>query len=313
MENTLPNLNEILASAVNLKTRYFDNFEMDVDHLTVFTTDQENYEFLKLEAEKLGKIENEDERGAMYKLNQIIQSGECVLAFFKIAKPRIHTHGNHKAIVYFKVDKFEDISKKFSSISDENIVKAQLPNKLELIETDSSVIVTIVPVTEPAIEDIEEVMERTNEEKDIERLQSQLSEEQMKRIQVMADFQNYQRRVDKEKSTWGAMSNMALIREMLEIYDDLHLALNDENLSLEHAKVSMKSAQDKLIIAVTAIGIDVINVRVGDTFDKEKMEAVSTVDAGEDKKGKIIAVISSAYKYKDREFVLKPAKVVVGK
>lgn len=313
MESALPNISEILSTAVNLKTKYFDDFEMDVDHLTVFTRDQENYDLLKVEAEKLGKIENEDERGAMFKLDTNIQSGECVLAFFKIAKPRIHTHGNHKSIVYFKVDNFDEVSKQFSAISDENILKTQLPNKLELIKSDSSVIVIIVPVTEPAIEDIEEVMERTNQEKDVERLQSQLSEEQMKRIQVMADFQNYQRRVDNEKSTWGAMSNMALIREMLEIYDDLHLALNDENLSLEHSKVSMKSAQDKLIIAVTATGIEVINVSVGDPFDKEKMEAVSTVDAGEDKKGKVIAVISSAYKYKDKEFVLKPAKVVVGK
>lgn len=313
MNNTFPNINEILSVAVDLKEKYFATHEMDVDHLTIFTYSPEEYEALKLGAQNLGQIENEDERGAMYKLNHTIEAGECVLAFIKVAKPNVHTHGDHRAIVYFKVNNFDEVSKDFSSISDENIIKAQLPNKLELIESNSSVILMIVPVTEPAIEDIEAVMDRTDEEKDVERLQSQLSEEQMKRIQVMADFQNYQRRIENEKSTWGAISNMALIREMLEIYDDLHLALNDENLSLEHAKVSMKSAQDKLIIAVTSTGIDVINVNIGDTFDKEKMEAVSTVAAGEDKKGKVIAVISSAYKYKDKEFVLKPAKVVVGK
>jgi len=313
MENNLPDLKAILDTAVALKSKHFSEFEMNVDHLTVFTYSSEQYTEFKNKADLLGVLENEDERGTMYKLNEVIESEDCPLAFFKIAKPNIHTHTNHNTLIYFRVDDFDAASRKFTSISDSAVVKSQLPNKLELLNINAKVIIAIIPITEPAIEDIEAVMQRTDQEKDVERLQSQLSEEQMKRIQVMADFQNYQRRVENDKSTWGAVSNMALIREMLEVYDDLHLALNDENLSLEHAKVSMKSAQDKLVIAVTATGVEVIDVKVGDNFDKEKMEAVSAVPAGEEQKGKVIAVISSAFKYKDKEFVLKPAKVVVGK
>ena len=307
------NLQQILDKAVELKEKYFSKFEVDVDHATVFTYDNQQYLEYKIAAEKLGAVENEDERGTMYKLEKEIVNGECVLAFFKVAKPNVHSHYNHKYIVYLKVEDFGEFSKEFNSISDTNVVKEVLTNKLELLENNSEVILSIVPVTEPAVEDIEAAMERTDQEKDTTRLQSQLQEEQMKRIQVMADFQNYQRRVEQEKATWGAVSNMGLIREMLEVYDDLHLALNDENITLDHAKVSIKSAQDKLVLAVTATGVEVIDVKVGDAFDKEKMEAVSTVPAGEEQKGKVIAVISSAYKYKDREFILKPAKVVVGK
>ena len=306
-------LQTVLDKAISIKNKYFADFEVDVDHATIFTYNNQQYLEYKIAAEKLGEIESEDERGSMFKLNTELSNGECVLAFFKIAKPNVHSHYNHKYIVYLKVENFDEFSRKFKGISDENVIKEVLPNKLELLETDSEVILSIVPLTEPAIEDIEATMQRTDEEKDTERLQSQLQEEQMKRIQVMADFQNYQRRIEQEKATWGAVSNMGLIREMLEVYDDIHLALNDENLTLEHAKVSMKSAQDKLVLAVTAAGVEVIDVRVGDIFDKEKMEAVSTIVAGDEQKGKVIAVISSAYKYKDREFILKPAKVVVGK
>lgn len=313
MDSKLSNINDVFTSAVELKNKYYSDFEMDVDHLTFFTYDDDEYLKLRKDAEMMGKLENEDERGAMYKLNNVIEKDEMVLAFFKIAKPNVHSHYNHKYIVYLKVENFDDFSRHFSSISDEDVVKEKLPNKLEILNKNSNTILSVVPVTEPAIEDIEQMLSRTDEEKNLERLQSQLSEEQMKRVQVMADFQNYQRRVEQEKATWGAVSNMGLIREMLEVYDDLHLALNDENLSLDHAKVSMKSAQDKLIIAVTSTGVEVIDVKVGDEFDKEKMEAVSTIAAGDEQRNKVIAVISSAYKYKDREFILKPAKVVVGK
>lgn len=310
---SLPNFATLLKEALDLKTQYFSDYEMDLDHATMFTYNEDEYSGLKKEMESLGVLENEDQRGALYKLNDVIAESDVSLAFFKIAKPNIHTHTFHHFAFYFKVEDFEVFSNRFNSLSDSDVVKAKLPNKLELLSKSNDVILSIVPVTEPAVEDIEAAIEKTSEEKDLSRLQSQLSEEQMKRIQVMADFQNYQKRVEQEKTTWGAVSNMSLIREMLEVYDDIHLALNDENLSIEHAKTSMRSAQDKLVAAVTSAGIEVLDVKVGEAFDKEKMEAVTTVSAGEEQKGKVVAVISSAYKYKDREFVLKPAKVVIGK
>lgn len=313
MATLLTELDSILKKSLELKNKYFDGYKMKLDHITFFTYDQQSYELLNEKALSLAEIQREDDRGSYYKLNNVIKIADVELTHFKVGKPNIHNHKLHNCGVYYKVDDYEDFKKTFNSLNDEKIVKQQLSDKLEILQVDSEVVLYVIPANKPEIEDIEEVLERTAEEKDTERLKSQLSEEQMKRIQVMADFQNYQKRIEQEKAAWGAISNMGLIREMLEVYDDLHLALNDENLNLEHAKVSMKSAQDKLIIAVSATGIEVVDVKVGDEFNKEKMEAVSTVPAGDDKKNKVIAVISSAYKYKDKEFILKPAKVVVGK
>jgi molecular chaperone GrpE len=143
-------------------------------------------------------------------------------------------------------------------------------------------------------------------------IEARLEEEKQKRLQLMSDFQNYQKRVEGEKALFGAMANMGLVREMLEIFDDLNLALADSDLNLEHAKASMKSAQDKIVSTIESAGVERIEVKVGDEFNKDHMEAITTVPS-EDKKGKVIAVISSAFKYKDKEGVLKPAKVVVGK
>ncbi len=143
-------------------------------------------------------------------------------------------------------------------------------------------------------------------------LESQLAEEKQRRIQLMADFDNYRKRIELEKATFGAIANMGLIQEILEIHDDLELAMQDEELNLDRAKASIKSAQDKLTLAAKSAGIEKIDVKIGDVFNKETMEAISTVPSP-DNKDKVIAVISSAYKYVGRDGILKAAKVIVGK
>ncbi|MDQ7021039.1 MAG: nucleotide exchange factor GrpE [Candidatus Dojkabacteria bacterium] len=105
---------------------------------------------------------------------------------------------------------------------------------------------------------------------------------------------------------------MSLITELLEVHDDLGLALQDENLDLDNAKGSIKTAQEKLVGSAKNAGIERVEVKIGDDFDREKMEAISTVPNPE-MKDKVIAVISSAFKYADKDGILKAAKVIVGK
>lgn len=143
-------------------------------------------------------------------------------------------------------------------------------------------------------------------------IENQLADEKNKRLQLMADFQNYKKRMDTERATFGAIANMGLIQEMLEIYDDLQMAMQDPDLDLDRAKSSMQNAQSKISAAVKSAGIEPIEVKVGDEFDKTKMEAIQAV-ANEEMKNKVIAVISSAYRYVGQETILKAAKVIVGK
>ena len=92
----------------------------------------------------------------------------------------------------------------------------------------------------------------------------------------------------------------------------MQLALDDEGLDLERAKQSIQTAQDKLKGAASNAGVEAVEVKAGDDFDKEYMEAIQAIP-NEEMKGKVIAVISSAYKYSNKEGVLKAAKVIVGK
>jgi len=151
-------------------------------------------------------------------------------------------------------------------------------------------------------------------EKDVEiyRLSKNLQQEKESKIQLMSDFENYRKRIEAEKVTFGAIANMGLIESIAEVFDDIGLALNDESLNLESARKSLENTRDKLKNSLNLTGVECLNVSVGDNFNSEYMEAVSTIPS-EENKGKVIAVISSGLKYKNKDGIIKPAKVVVGK
>jgi molecular chaperone GrpE len=161
-------------------------------------------------------------------------------------------------------------------------------------------------------DDDKKVKNSTSNKDVIGELKKQLEEEKQKRLQVMADFENFKKRIEKERATFAAIANLSLIQEILEVVDDIGLALDDTNLTLERAKEILDIAKQKLTQSVVVAGVEKLEIKKGDNFDKEIMEAISVVP---DKKlkNKVIAVISSAYKYKDKDGVIRPAKVIVGK
>jgi molecular chaperone GrpE len=139
-----------------------------------------------------------------------------------------------------------------------------------------------------------------------------LEEEKNRRIQLMADFENFKKRMEQERATFGAIANMGLIQQILEIHDDLQLAISDANLDKDSAIESIKTAQDKIKGAAKLAGVEAVEIKIGDDFDSSKMEAITTVP-DEKNKNKVVAVISSAYKYVGKDGIIKAAKVVVGK
>lgn len=158
----------------------------------------------------------------------------------------------------------------------------------------------------------QKTLDNNSKEESLEALKQKLNDEISKRLTLMSDFQNYQKRMEQQKATFGAIANLGLIEDILEVFDDIALALNDTSLTLELSKESLNSAQAKLIRAIEGSGVERVDVKIGDEFDSKIMEAISTIpDAGN--KNKVVAVINSAFKFKDRDSVIKPAKVVVGK
>ena len=151
----------------------------------------------------------------------------------------------------------------------------------------------------------EEVQEQVQEEAapSIEELQDRIAELEDKNLRMMAEFDNYRRRTNKEKLELMATAGERIFTDMLPLVDDFERALaviDDEGVRLIYNKfIAFLEKND--VHPIETEGVD---------FNTDEHEAVTTFAAGEDQKGKVIDCTQKGYKLGDK--VIRFAKVVVG-
>ena len=152
---------------------------------------------------------------------------------------------------------------------------------------------------------IEELEKREKVKKtkpsEIEILKQELEISKQKCMRAMADYQNLERRVEKDKIDWIKMANAELLLKMLQIADDLDRAagfINDAGLNM---------VRDNLQKLLFEYGIEEIKAE-GQQFDHDCMECI---EQREGQANLVLAVSAKGYKLNGR--ILRPAKVVVGK
>jgi molecular chaperone GrpE len=139
-----------------------------------------------------------------------------------------------------------------------------------------------------------------------------LAEMQDKYLRLSAEFDNYRKRTLKEKIEMSKYAGEDLLKDILTFMDDFERAL-------KHIEISENCTAIKE-------GIDLIYVKMSDflkqhgvkeieslntNFDVDLHDAVAKIPVEEeDKKGKIVEVISKGYYLKDK--VLRHSKVVIG-
>jgi len=124
-----------------------------------------------------------------------------------------------------------------------------------------------------------------------------------------ADFANYKRRVEQERSEAMRIANAALIINILPVLDDLERALASLNIRLAGLTWfdGIRLIYRKLQLVLENAGVSQIEAE-GQPFDPRFHEAVMY---GEGEEGKVVAEVQRGYKLNDR--VLRPAMVIVGK
>ena len=128
-----------------------------------------------------------------------------------------------------------------------------------------------------------------------------------KYLRLMADFQNYKRRTEKEKSDIYAFANEKIVSELLNVIDNFERALDagDEGDSfVEGMNLIFKQLQGVLekagVVEIEALGRE---------FDPNFHHAVMTEDSEEYESGKITAVLQKGYLLNDK--VIRPSMVKV--
>ncbi|MGI5827853.1 MAG: nucleotide exchange factor GrpE [Patescibacteria group bacterium] len=141
---------------------------------------------------------------------------------------------------------------------------------------------------------------KENEKAGIKELKQELQDTQQKWLRAVADYQNLERRLQKEREEWVKFSNVNLLNRILDAIDQMdRAAVFVKDPGLEMIRKSFKDILHEF-------GVEELEIE-GKEFDPALMECV---DKKQGKENKVLEVAQKGYKLHDR--VLRPAKVVVG-
>lgn len=140
--------------------------------------------------------------------------------------------------------------------------------------------------------------------------QASKTEDQLKYL--AAEFENYKKRCEREKSLWINNAHAEILKDILPIVDDLERALDNKEKenTLDEVKSYLQGFEiilkemKKLLVKYHVTEID-----ASGEFNPEDQEAVIQVKDSDREPGQIVQVLQKGYKYKN--MVIRPAKVSV--
>lgn len=123
-----------------------------------------------------------------------------------------------------------------------------------------------------------------------------------------ADFANFKRRVEHERSEASRLINAAVVINLLPVYDDLDRAVAtvDANLAGLNWVQGVVAIQRKFALLLEAMNVKELPA-AGQPFDPNLHEAVAR-QPGEE--GRVLHVVQKGYALGDK--VIRPAMVIVG-
>jgi len=180
-------------------------------------------------------------------------------------------------------------------------------NKIEEKKQEQEVEQPVNPQVET--QEISEPQEIQKDETEI--LKERIAELEDKNLRMMAEFDNFRRRTNKEKLDLMATAGERIFVEMLPLVDDFEraVAVMDKTNDIDAVREGIKLIQQKFLSFLEKQDVHPIETE-GVDFNTDEHEAVTTFAAGEEKKGKVIDCTQKGYKLGEK--VIRFAKVVVG-
>ena len=161
--------------------------------------------------------------------------------------------------------------------------------------------------------DKQETTEKPAEEKDpLEAAQEEIEQLKTQMLYKAAEFENFRKRTQKEKSELRLNGSESAITAVLPIIDDMERAIENGAKTDDPAvlREGMELIYNKFIKALEGLGVKKIDTEDAD-FNTDLHEAVAMVPGmGDDKKGKVIDCLQAGYQLNDK--VIRHAKVAVG-
>jgi molecular chaperone GrpE len=142
---------------------------------------------------------------------------------------------------------------------------------------------------------------------------AELEEWKNKSLRISADFDNYKKRMEKERVFWMHSAQSTLINDILAIVDDFDRASAQAHAMLKPEQQEWMAGFDLIGKALYKMltKYEVKEITHHTHFDPLYHEAIAQVESPEHQSGAVVQVLQKGFMHKDQ--VLRPAKVSVAK
>jgi molecular chaperone GrpE len=163
----------------------------------------------------------------------------------------------------------------------------------------------------------EEKQSRKAEEKTIEKGEKKDWEKEYKElydkhVRLHAEFENFKRRITKDKQDAIKFANQELIRQILPFVDNLERSLQhaDEAKNIDALKEGIEMTIKDFLKTLEKSGLETIQAR-GEPFDPNVHEAIMQEERNDLEPNTVVQELQRGYKLHGR--VIRPATVTVSK
>jgi len=129
-----------------------------------------------------------------------------------------------------------------------------------------------------------------------------------KYVRLMADFDNYRKRMQAEVEAARKEGEIKAIRAVLPVLDDLERALEHAGADPETVAEGVRAVHQGFQRILSGLGVEPVP-GTGEPFDPNVHEAIGVVEGEEDEK--VAAVYQKGYVYGEQ--LIRPARVAVTK
>ncbi len=171
-----------------------------------------------------------------------------------------------------------------------------------------------VPASTPTADVMDRIVAELERELDdatarLHKLEKQESEQMDKHHRLLADFANYRNRTGRDIQLAVDLSERKLLMELIPVCDNFERCIAATYTSVEDCRSGVALIHKQFLDSLKRMGVENIEVLIGDPFDAQFAEALTTTTNPQLPDGSIASIFEAGYRLRDQ--LLRPARVVV--
>ena len=140
-----------------------------------------------------------------------------------------------------------------------------------------------------------------------DRLVKEKSELNDRVLRLQAEFDNFRKRSEKDRTEFAQYAGMEMVREILPVLDNFELALKADSSGKDYAK-GVEMIYDRMASSLKKMGLEPIDT-TGALFDPHLHQAVEKVQTEDAEDHTVLSDFQRGYKFKGK--LLRPSMVKV--